>query len=219
MLQRCRLIVPFGELADDLANVDAGMEPFRTRRALVRLHDIAAVYQDGHPVAPGVVHGHGCVLQANHTVAGHRSRLAGNLGVTLRHVHGNILVHAGDDFRLVVAVIDDRFVQTAIARSAVDEHVLDAERVDDVGHEVAAARRLIDRIARGRQRLGCDLARTRQPCLGLLQRRSRHRRRCNRRCHRGSGAHKTCAFKEIAAISVSSRLTGFRHRILPKKGR
>jgi hypothetical protein len=33
-------------------------------------------------------------------------------------VDGDVLVHAGDDFGLVVAVIDDRFVQAAVARCA-----------------------------------------------------------------------------------------------------
>jgi hypothetical protein len=31
-------------------------------------------------------------------------------------VDGDVLVHAGDDLGLVVAVIDDRFVQAAVAR-------------------------------------------------------------------------------------------------------
>ena len=130
MLQRGRLIVPLGEVAHERADVDAGMQPFRARRALVRLHDVAADHDDRHAVAPGVVHRHGGVLQADDAVTRHRDRLAFDLGVALRHVDGDVLVHAGDDFGLVVAVIDDGFVQAAIARRAVDRQVFDAERIE-----------------------------------------------------------------------------------------
>jgi len=110
------------------------------RPALVRLHDIAAHDEDRHAVAPGVVHRHGGVLQADDAVARHRDRLAFDLGIALRQVDGDILMHTGDDFGFVAAVIDDGFVQAAVARSAVDRQIFDAERVQHIGHEVAASR-------------------------------------------------------------------------------
>ena len=150
MLQRGRLVVPLGEFAHDLADVDAGVHPFRARRALVGLHDIAAEDDDRHAVAPGVVHRHGGVLQADDAVTRHGERLALDLGIALRHVDGDVLVHAGDDFRLVVAaVIDDGFMQAAVARRAVDRQIFDVERLEHVDHEVAAARGLIHRVLAG----------------------------------------------------------------------
>ena len=42
MLQRGRLVVPLGEVANDLPDIDAGMDPLGAGPALVGLHDIAA---------------------------------------------------------------------------------------------------------------------------------------------------------------------------------
>ena len=83
MLQRGGLVVPLGELAHQLADIDAGMQPFGARRALVGLHDIAAEHDDRHAVAPRVVHRHGGVLQTDHAVARHGNRLAFHLGIAL----------------------------------------------------------------------------------------------------------------------------------------
>jgi len=45
-------------------------------------------------------------------------------------MHGDILVHAGDDFGLVAGVIEDGFVQAAITRSAVDGEIFDVKRIE-----------------------------------------------------------------------------------------
>ena len=218
MLQRGRLIVPLGELTNDLADVDAGVEPFGARSALVGLHDVTAEHQDRHPIAPGVVHRHGCVLQTDDAVAGHGGRLAGHFGVTLRHMDCDVLVHAGDDFGLVVAVIDDGFVQAAIARSAVDEHVLDAERIDDVGHEVAAARRLIDRVAGRRKALGCNLAAgPAGPILDFSSGAAGIALAATGGSNRSGCADETCTFEEITTI-CGRRWTALRHRKPPRNG-
>ena len=79
------------------------------------------------------------MLQADHSVTRHGDGLAFDLGITLRQVDGDLLVHAGDDFGLVVGVINDGFVQAAVALSAIDRQILDAKRVEHVSHEVAAA--------------------------------------------------------------------------------
>ena len=135
------------------------MRPFGAWRALVRLHDVAAHNKNRDAVAPGVVDRHGGVLQADHAVTRHRHRLAFDLGVALRHMNSDVLVHAGDDFRLVVAVIDDRFVQAAIARRAIDRQIFDAERIEHIDHKVAAARGLIHRVVRRRHGFGGSLQR------------------------------------------------------------
>ena len=138
----------------------AGMHPFGAGRALVRLDDVAAHHDDRHAVAPGVVHRHGGVLQADHAVADHGDRLAFDLGVALRHVDGDLLVRAGEDFGLVVAaVVEHGLVQAAEARGAVHRQIFDVERLEHVDHEVAAARGLVDRILDRRHGLGRDLPR------------------------------------------------------------
>jgi hypothetical protein len=217
MLQRSGLVVPFGEFADDLTDIDAGMEPLGARGALVGLHDVAADDDDRHAVAPGVVHRHRRVLQADDAVAAHRHRLAFDFGVALRHMHADILVHASDDFRLVVAVIDDRFVQAAIARRAIDREILDAQRVEYVGHEVAAARGLVHRVSRRRHGLGGDLARTRQCRLQALRRGDRHGVAGDRRRDRRGCAHEAGAFEEIASARTG-RIATFRHGVLRDAG-
>jgi hypothetical protein len=66
-------------------------------------------------------------------------RLAGRLGVALRHVRRRFLVQAGDDLGILVArVIDDGFLQTAETRRGVDRDVLQADGLQHVRHEVRA---------------------------------------------------------------------------------
>jgi hypothetical protein len=48
-------------------------------------------------------------------------------------------MRAGEEFRfLVVAVIDQRFMQTAKALCRIALDVLDLERLDDIDHEVGS---------------------------------------------------------------------------------
>ena len=86
------------------------------------------------------------MLQTDGAVADHAHRLAFDLRVALRHRGGDLLVRAREDLGLVVRVIQHGLVQPAEARSAVHGEVFDAERVQDLGHEVAAARGLNDGI-------------------------------------------------------------------------
>ncbi len=190
------------------------MHPFGAGRALVRLHDIAAEDQNRDAVAPGIVHRHGGMLQADDAVAGHRHRLAFDLGVALRHVDRDILVHAGDDLGLVVGVIDDGFMQAAIARGAIDRHIFDAERIEHIRHEVAAARSLIDRIVRRRERLGGGLNRAWDRGLELRLRRGGHGIGRDRRHDRSGGPDKTRGLEEVAAARIG-RWSAFRQGVLP----
>ena len=115
---------------------------------------------------------------------------------------GDVFVHAGDDFGFVAGVIDDGFVQPAITRSAVDGEIFDAERIKHVGHEVAAAGRLIYRILGRRHRLCRHLQRARNGSLQSLLRRGRDRVGSDRRRDRGSGAEETGPFEKIAAAGL-----------------
>ena len=122
---------------------------------------------------------------------------------------GDILVHAGDDFRFVVAVIDDGFVQAAVARSAIDRQIFDAERIEDIDHEIAAARGLIHRIGRRRHGLGGDLPWTRNGSLAYL-RVSGEGVDGRRRNDCGRGAGDARAFEEITAAGIR-RTAALRH--------
>jgi hypothetical protein len=146
-------------------------------------------------------------------VACHRDRLACDLGVALTHVHGDVLVHTGDDFRLVVSVIENGFVQAAIARRAVDGEVLDAERIEHVGHEVTAAGRLIDGVAARRHGFARDLPRAGNGGL-QLRRRRRRQRVGDRRRDRSGCADQASALQEIATGSIRRR--ALRHGVLPQ---
>ncbi len=194
------------------------MDPLGAGSALIRLHDVAAEDQNRHAVAPCVVHRHGGVLQADDAVAGHRNRLALHLGVALRHMDRGVLVHAGDDFGLgVAAMIDDGFMQAAVARRAIDHQIIDVERLQHIGHEVAAARRLIHRILDRRHRLDGGLQRTGQRGFQLVLGSGR-KCACGDRL-RGRGgrcsARKARTFEEVAAGRIR-RIAAFRHGVLPR---
>jgi hypothetical protein len=96
------------------------------------------------------------VLQADGAVRHHRHRLAGRLGIAVRHADRGFLVQAGEELGLgVAAVIDQRFVQAAEARPRVGRDVFEAERLDDVDHEIRA--RPLDHDVAGQQLLGFAL--------------------------------------------------------------
>jgi hypothetical protein len=80
------------------------------------------------------------VLQSDRAVRGDEHRPTFRLVVAVRHGHRGFLVHARDHLRrLVAAVVDDRFVQSAEARSRIGGNVLEAERLQHVEHEVRSA--------------------------------------------------------------------------------
>jgi hypothetical protein len=204
MLQRGRLIVPFDEITDHGARIDRRMHPFSAGAALVGLDDIAAHDDDGHPVAPGVVHRHRGVLQANHAVANHGHRLALDLGVALRHMDRDFLVRTGQDFRPgVAAVIDDRFMKPAETRGAIHGEIVDVECLEDIDHEIPATRTLADGVRRRRHGFGRSQLRSRrlrlhpffvEACCCRIRARGRRGQR--------GGASQCRAFEEIASVGI-----------------
>ncbi len=220
MLQRYRLIVPLGVVAHAGRDIDRRVHPFRRRAALVGFDDGAAHDVDGHAVAPGIVHGHRRVLQADDAVADHGHRLALDLGVAVAHRHRDLLVRAGENFRLdVAAVVDDGLVQAAEARGAVHREIVDIQRLEHVDHEVAAAGGLGHGIALRRQGFHRDLDRARSRRLHVCTWRvdtwridlgvGRDRRRQRRR------ARKRCSLEKFTAIGIRQR-TALRHVVPPK---
>jgi hypothetical protein len=220
MLQRYRLVVPLGVVAHRGRDIDRRVHPFRRGASLVGFDDGAAHDVDGHAVAPGIVHGHGGVLQADDAVADHGQRLAFDLGVAVAHGHRDFLVRAGENLRLdVAAVVDDGFVQTAEARGAVHRQVLDVQRLEHVDHEVAAARGLGHRVALRWQRFHRDLDRAGgrgfQGGNGRLERRIDLGIGDRRRQRRG--ACKGGALEKLAATGIRQR-AALRHVFASQKG-
>ena len=132
-------VVPLDEVADHGGGVLNAMRPFHRGDALGGVDDIADDHVDGSAVAPGVVYGHGGMLEPHGAVREYGDGLALDLGVPVSHGHGGLFVAAGDEFgAFVPAVVDDGFVQAAEARSGIGADVLDAQRLDDVDHEIGA---------------------------------------------------------------------------------
>ena len=91
-----------------------GMGPFDARPAQFRIDAVAGEDNHGRPVAPGVVNGHGGMLQADRPVAGGGQWLAGCLGITMPHGDCGFFMQAGNEFRaLVSTVVDNGFMQAA----------------------------------------------------------------------------------------------------------
>ena len=180
MLERGRIVVPFHVVAHDRGGVLHGVVPFDAGPPHGGVEDIADHHVDGNAVAPGIVEGHGGMLQPDGAVREHAQRLALDLEIAVAHGDRNFLVGAGEEFRaLVAAVVDQRLVQAAKARRRIGGHVFEAERLDHVDHEIAAALAEGERLQRGRRgglgrfvgqrhrisrrrRLGGGLARSRQ---------------------------------------------------------
>ena len=79
------------------------------------------------------------MLQADGAVRHDHHRLAFDLGVAVRHGDRRFFVAAGEQLGvLVAAVVDEGFVQAAEAGAGIGGDVFEAERLDDVDHEVGA---------------------------------------------------------------------------------
>ena len=86
------------------------------------------------------------------------------------HGDSRFFVAAGDELGILVSpVIDHRFVQTAETRTRIGRHVLDAQRLDHIHHEVGPGAVLGQDIQHGR-RPGFKFFRhgLRGPCAGNL---------------------------------------------------
>ena len=190
MRQRNRQIVPLDEVADHRRRVLHAVRPFNAGPPQRRVQVVAGHDVDRDAVAVGVVDRHRRVLDADRAVAQHRHRLAFGLEVAVRHRHRGLFVAAGDELRRrVAAVVDDRLVDAAEARSRVGRDIFEVERLDDVDHEVAA-------WSVGGQHV--DVGRR----IGLAR---RCRRRGLRR-RRGRGAGHGCpGLREVECRSTSDR--------------
>ena len=139
MLQRGRIIVPFGEVAGDGGRILGGVDPFDAGPAHGRVGAVAADNEERHAVAIGVVERHRRVLQPDRAVDQVDQRLACDLGVAVRHRHRLLLMGAGEELGgLVLAVIDDRFLDGAEARPGIGGEIVEAQALEAIDHEVGA---------------------------------------------------------------------------------
>ena len=210
MLQGDGGIVPLGVVAHDGVDVLRGMEGRHARRARGRVQIIAADDDQRHPVAIGVVDGHGGVLQAHCPMDHGDQRLAGDLEIAMGDAHARFLVHAADIFGgLVVPVIDHGLMQGAEARGAVRGRIFDVERLDDVQHEIRAglaadARKFFRRVGLG----GDGLHRRRQGRGGVVRGGAlrlcwrAHLRQCGRDARNGCAGQEFAAIKAVLAVQV-----------------
>ena len=122
MLERSRLIVPFGEVAHERADVDAECTQSAPGMRLSASMMLPPITRPAHGRTKRC-------RSPSSRAAGRRCRGRPSPSACLRswrspaHVNGDVLVHAGDDFRLLLPVIEDGFVQAAKTRRAVDRQI------------------------------------------------------------------------------------------------
>ena len=137
VLRRDRGVVPFGEFAHDGVDVLRRMNGRHARRPMRGVKIVAVDNDHRHAIAISVVDVHGRVHQTDGAVAQGHQRLVGDLVVAVGDADAGLLVGAGEELRhRVLAVVDQRLVDGAIARSGVGRQVFDVEGLDDVDHEV-----------------------------------------------------------------------------------
>jgi len=119
------------------------MDPVDPGPALRRI-DRAGRAEDDHrrAIAPGVVDRHQPVHEADIAVQRHGHRLAGHLGVAMRHRHRMLLVQAQDHLRVAIAeMIDQAVVESAIGGTGIEADIGNAQGAQHVGGDVAAPAR------------------------------------------------------------------------------
>ena len=138
VLQRNRQIVPFRVVADHRRGILDAVGPFPISGVPHRgVQHVADDDVNRHAVTIGVVDRHGGVLQSDRAVGEYAQRLALNLGVAVAHGDRRLFMATGDELGILVAsVVDHRFMESSETRTCNRANVFEAERLDDVDHEV-----------------------------------------------------------------------------------
>ncbi len=162
MRQAHRRIVPLHIITDEGAQIGGAVQPLDPRAPFGVVERVADDHHHRRPIAPGVVDRHRGMLQADGRMdqAGHR--LPGRLGITVRDPGRYLLVHADDQLgRLVMPVIDDRFVQAAEGRSRGGRDIADVGAMQQIDHIIrtgcAGGLAAAIGLDRNRSSLGLDL--------------------------------------------------------------
>ncbi len=92
---------------------------------------------DRNAIGPRLEQCHRRVEQTDGAVYRDEHRLAGGLGVAVRHRYGRLLVQTRQQLWCrVLAVVDQRFVEALERRARIDGGVLEADLLEHVHHEV-----------------------------------------------------------------------------------
>ncbi len=157
--ERSRRVIPLGEIAEQRRSILDTVRPLDAWPPAGGVGQVPGDQVDGNAIAEGVVDRHRRVLRADGSVQEYGQRFALDLRVAMRHRDRRFFVAARKQLGIAVAaVVDHRFVQRTEARSRVGANVLDADRLQNVDHEVGA-RMLGGHDFDGRWRAGLGLAR------------------------------------------------------------
>src|ERR1051326_801541 len=128
-------------MAQLLAVDVGGVDPVDERPAPALVHRPGgADHEDRAAVDIRVINAHGGVQHADPVVHDPHHRLAGRLGVAVGDLHGDLLVLAQQDRRLVAAVIDQRVVQAAIRGAGIERDIGKAVVLDQIDDYVGLPR-------------------------------------------------------------------------------
>ena len=131
------LVIPFGKLAHRVALGEGGVNPVDERTAVFLVHRPGGADEKYRAaVDVGVVDAHGRVQEADDVVHDGDHRFAARLGVAVSDLHGDLFVITQQHRRLVLAVVDQRVVQSAIARARIERDVWEAVLLDQIDDDV-----------------------------------------------------------------------------------
>jgi hypothetical protein len=103
------LIVPLYIIPDGFSLNYGGMVPVYPGTSFADRQGASGTQKkDWGPIKVGKVNGQIGVQEANHVVEKHRHGLSGSFGVSVSHLHGNLLVRAQDNLRTATPMVDNR---------------------------------------------------------------------------------------------------------------
>ncbi len=147
MLQRLRRVVPLGNVAHHRGRILHAVDPTHLAAAVRGVQTISENQKNRNVVAEGVINSHRCMLAPHRAMGGGQRRLALDLGVAVGHGHRGLFVHAGDVLRrFIAAVVEDRLVDLRETRARHGDQVLEAQRLENVHHEIGAGLGVVLRL-------------------------------------------------------------------------
>ena len=134
------LVVPFDEIAHDIALRESGMNPVDKRPAEFFVHRAGgADDKDRATVDIGVIDSHRRMQKPDHIMDDGQHRFAAGLGVSMSDLHSYLFVVAEQHRRLVFAVIDQRIVEPAKTGAGIECYVWEAVLLDQIDDDVPIA--------------------------------------------------------------------------------
>src|SRR5215510_5050031 len=132
-----RLVIPLDEIADHFTLSVGRVDPVNKWTAFRLGHGTGgADDKNRRAVEIGVVDAHGRVQQTDEVVHDGDHRLAFGTGIAVGDLDGDFFVLAEQHRRIVLAVVDQRVVQPAIARARVERDIFEVVTLDHVDDDV-----------------------------------------------------------------------------------